>query len=172
MYWNNENSYVTHLGRSMFVIACILRDRSIFYMHFNTRHEIWNITLQDSLILLTHENYVVPTAKKKNRTIFTCHKIQTLKTKGSDIIKLLYHLSPIHQIVRRFHISQTIDLCIKLYMLAYLRIPDLFDWLTDLLIMMGWDYVSELRQPTGLLLISQVISVKSHDDDDDSSCQF
>jgi hypothetical protein len=78
-------------------------------------------------MLLTHENYVVTTAKKKNRTIFICHKIQTLKSKGCDIIQLVYHLSPIRQVVRMFHLSQTIDLCIKLYMLAYLRIPDLFD---------------------------------------------
>jgi hypothetical protein len=31
------------------------------------------------------------------------------------------------------------------------------DWLIDWLLMMGWDYVSELRSPTGLLFIPQVI---------------
>jgi hypothetical protein len=40
------------------------------------------------------------------------------------------------------------------------------DWLIDWLFMMRWDYVSELRPPTGLLFIPRVnMSMDSHGDD-------
>jgi hypothetical protein len=39
-------------------------------------------------------------------------------------------------------------------------------WLIDWLIMMGWDYVSELRSPTGLLFIpGWYVNTESHGDD-------
>jgi hypothetical protein len=38
-----------------------------------------------------------------------------------------------------------------------IRFPKRCDWLTDWLIMMGWDYVSELLPPTGLFFITQEI---------------
>jgi hypothetical protein len=38
------------------------------------------------------------------------------------------------------------------------------------LIMMGWDYVSELRPPTGLLFIPQVICGMEGHGDDDAGC--